>query len=366
MKRTTGSAWLTCLLAALLCAAAARADAASPPQAGPNAEVAARAVRIAWLGSSDNAAHAQARAAFAGISNSLPGGAVFIDNATTAEKMPEAVLSLLRDQPDVLIVTGLPALLAVSAVDSGAIPVVALSPEATPDALRFSARKGGLPPNFHLFPLEYWTARLKALRAATGFSRLGYILPPQQNNAAQDALGSLLGTVANKVGDDGGEVFSVQLSRVDEASCREAVDDLFFDEIDALLLDASGCFAPQQRGREELLELLRQRGILPLSLTDADAVHYGALLAPWQGDNARLGRMRAAALQACSENGTDFALCNGASTTASALLEKLAAQTLYALNLDIAKAMGFNPTAALLAMVRAFFPSAPVPAGQSF
>jgi hypothetical protein len=283
-----------------------------------------------------------------------PGKACFIDIPAVPDNMPEAAQRLLKEQPDLILVSGLPALLALSAQDISAgisaVPVVALSPECTPDALRFSANSGLLPSNFHLFPEQYWSARLKALREVTGFTRLGFILPPK-GNAAQEALGSLLTLASNGVGSNKVGIVSVELADLSEASCREAVDELFFEEIDALLLDASGCFAPEREGREELLELLRQRGILPLSLTDSEAVKHGALLAPWQGESARLGRLIAVALQAYTGSGTNFAKYNE-----NPMKAFLAEQSAYTLNLDIAGSMGFDPPTTLLALVREFFP----------
>jgi hypothetical protein len=152
----------------------------------------------------------------------------------------------------------------------------------------------------------------------------------------------------------------MELAGAPEAvSCSEAVDELFFEEIDALLLDASGCFDPGRHDSGELMALLRQRGILPLSLTDAEAVRQGALLAPRQGEAARLGRLIALMLQSYLDTGTDFASALSSFLQADSerqhLLELTAMQSAYALNLDVAETMGFVPSAGLLARVRKFF-----------
>ncbi|MDR2160557.1 MAG: hypothetical protein LBO77_00200 [Desulfovibrio sp.] len=341
------------------------AGALAPPAAGAGASV--KMPRICWLEEMGNAEHAAGRSAFVHALAKRPHRpelADFYGSAVTPEEMPEAARRLLQEEPDLILVSGIPALRALAAVNTGTIPVLALSPDCTAEALRDMGENGEIPPNFHLFPLGYWSARLDALRGAAGFTRPGLILPSADADrgvdAGRQALGSLLAVASNGVGGSGFEFFSVALSGdPDAVSCREAVDDLFFEEIDALLLDASGCFDACRNGSEELSLLLRQRGILPLSLTEAEAVRQGALLAPWQGEADRLGRLEALMLQPYFDTGTDFASALSSFLQADSerqrVLELMAGQSAYSLNMDVAETMGFEPAAALLARVREFF-----------
>jgi hypothetical protein len=331
------------------------------------ADASVKTPRIGWLEEIGNAEHTAGRYAFIHALEKHPDPpelADFLGSAVTPEEMPEAVRHLLQEEPDLILVSGIPALRSLAAANTGTIPVLALSPDCTPDALRDMAENGKIPSNFHLFPLGYWTARLDALRGATGFTRLGLILPSAHGgsgtDAGREALGPSLAVASNGVGGRGFDFFSVKLAGdADAVSCREAVDELFFEEIDALLLDASGCFDPGRHDSEELLALLRQRGILPLSLTDAEAARQGALLAPWQGEAARLGRLEALMLQSSFDTGTDFASALPSFLQADSerqrVLELMARQSAYALNMGVAGTMGFEPTAALLARVREFF-----------
>jgi hypothetical protein len=171
------------------------------------------------------------------------------------------------------------------------------------------------------------------------------------------------------------------------------VDELFFEEIGALLVDGSGCFESgpdtSSDAEKELWTVLRLRGILPLSLTEAEAARRGALLAPasWResGENARLGRLAAIfALERFNlvagddQNspadgdgtvaafvGPDFADIPGNSRpdghgpdnppdNRSDLRTRLAEQSKYSLNLDTAEALGFDPPAALIARIKEF------------
>jgi hypothetical protein len=221
-----------------------------------------------------------------------------------------------------------------------------------------------------------------------GVSRLGFILPPDElpdsGGAASIIVAASNTVVSNEVG-----VFRVKLSSLGGNACREAVDELFFEEIDALLVDGSGCFESgsdtPSYAEKELWTVLRLRGILPLSLTAAEATRRGALLAPasWResGENARLGRLAAIfALEqfnlvpgvdqndpadgkgtVAASVGPDFADTSvnsrpdgHAPDDRSDLRTRLAEQPNYSLNLDTAEALGFDPSAALIARITEF------------
>jgi len=197
--------------------------------------------------------------------------------------------------------------------------LAALSPDyasGMPPSDELSAKVPLLSPEFH-------KRRIQTLHMVTGFARLGLIAPPASAPDTKRLSFALRRDAANKVGGTelGFELFVFEdLNLSDAAGCREAVDALFFDEIDALVLDGSGCFEPGRADFKELMDLLRQRRILPLSLDDPALAAAGALVAPWEGAQAR------------ADTG----------------------QTQWILNLGTAAAMGFDPSVALLALTRRY------------
>lgn len=234
--------------------------------------------------------HARTRAAFLetlaarleedGKTFELALGIAYGDARDAAEKVLDA-------GPDLVLVAGVEGLRALNAANRGGTPILALSPDCTPCALPEKA----VPGNVVLFSEAVWAEWLRLLHGVTGFARLGMISPPPSAPEGERQLAALLVASANEVGGKAFAHFSHDgLTRADGPGCREAVDDLFFDEIDALLLDGSGCFAPSRPDYAELMALLSGRGILPLSLADPDAARHGALVSPWAGNADRLGR----------------------------------------------------------------------------
>ena len=181
-----------------------------------------------------------------------------------------------------------------------------------------SANSPRMSPEFHV-------NRVRTLHMVTGFARLGLIAPPASAPDTERRVFALRRDAAHKMGsrEGGFELFVFEdMALPDASGCREAVDALFFDEIDALVLDGSACFDPARPDFKELMHLLRQRRILPLSLDNPALAEAGALVAPWEDEQARLR--------------TDTG------------------QAQYILNLGTAAALGFDPSVALLALTRRY------------
>ena len=199
-----------------------------------------------------------------------------------------------------------------------------------------------LPANSPRLSPEFHANRMRTLHMVTGFARLGLIGPPASAPDTERHSFSLRRDAAHKMGSRQGgfELFVFEdMALPDAAGCREAVDALFFDEIDALVLDGSGCFDPARHDFRELMDLLRQRRILPLSLEDPALAAAGALVAPWEGEQASATKVGTAA-----------------PSLGEATRHPLAdtGQTQYILNLGTAAAMGFDPPVALLALTRRY------------
>ncbi|MDR2892599.1 MAG: hypothetical protein LBV80_05895 [Deltaproteobacteria bacterium] len=197
---------------------------------------------------------------------------------------------------------------------------------------------------------EVWINLVLTLHEVTQFSRLGSIKAPESAPAEEQGISTLLLDAANKVaasklyssgaGSSGFTLFTyTDLQQADAAGCREAVDSLFFDEIDALLLDGSACFAPDNQNSAELLELLLSRGIMPISATDHTATEHGALIAPWAGNGERLNRELAA-----------FLMQEGSGMEDATFTPNL--PPLFSLNTATAARLGFDPPVLLLVLTK--------------
>lgn len=116
---------------------------------------------------------------------------------------------------------------------------------------------------------------ISTLHQVTGFTRLGLFAAPDANPVLEVAANYVGMRQGFEVVTPGGEV---DLTK--PANCREALDFLFFEGIDALLLDDSRCFAPGSAEFEDLLRGMEQLGILALSAYGPDHVRQGALLGP--------------------------------------------------------------------------------------
>ncbi len=308
-----------------------------------------------WLESAaENAA--PARAAFFAVMGDrlVPAQGAGLSAASGAEAAAAERL-MSASGPDIILAAGPATLRALARANNGATAVVALSPECTPELFA----DGKAPPNFLLFSPEFWDRRMRTLHAAARFARLGLIVPSESVPEKTRISAALARAAANKVGGRGAfESFVFEgLRAVDAESCRDAVDSLFFDEIDAVLLDGSGCFAPERADFKELMDLLRSRGILPLSLEDPALAEAGALLAPWGGEKARLGRELALFCLRSGPVATKLARAdaNGQSAGPDRKAPVLYTGTdrpLFTLNLTVAGEMGFDPPVALLALTR--------------
>lgn len=332
-------------------------------------------IQVGSLGLSGNTAHTEAVRSFCGTLAAMaaPGKTILNapGNATRSvapEDLTDAARELMRREDlNVILVSDSDALRALAAADNGRVAILALGPDCVPSALDAAA----LRPGMYLFDPRFLQERLGTLRRLIGFSRLGYIGTPPDAARSERERAAAIAEAANNVGGEL-EVFGyTDLNEADEAGCREAVDSLFFDEVDALLLDASGCFDPSRPDFAELTALLRSRGILPLSLTEFDGAEKSALVAPWAGNSSVLGREAALFFRMLPEIGTKFAGIfhdRIASTVVSSDAERLfftpTGDLFYVLNLKTAEAMGFDPPVALLALTKAFAGESPaVPSG---
>lgn len=132
-----------------------------------------------------------------------------------------------------------------------------------------TARTGPFPPEADYGRL------LDTLHAAFDFRRLGLVR--REGGAAS------LVRAALESGRRRGyavTIHDVSFSDADPDACREAVDALFFEGVDALGLDDSACFDPGSRKLADLLEGLRLQGVMALSLHSEEQVRAGALAGP--------------------------------------------------------------------------------------
>lgn len=320
---------------------------------GEAAAAAPRPLRIGVLEEAGNPAHAAAReACFRALALlALPDapppqtetGLLFGVAGKEAENAAKILMA--RDDLDLILASGRENLLRLLDANNGRTRVLALTPECVPSALN-----GAVPKNVLLIPERFWTARLAALHTNTGFTRLGVIFDSKNDAGARLAPATLLAAFDAGARPETFEAFLFEdTTAADAAQCREAADSLFFDEIDALLLEGSACFAPDGENAEELLRVLRVRGVLPVSLADPHAARRGALLSPWEGESARIGRDMALIFR-FSVVGSELANYFSKAEPVADLIPGGAAE--YALNLDAAEAMGFDPSARLLAAAR--------------
>jgi hypothetical protein len=272
----------------------------------------------------------------------VPEGALCRVKAEEAAKAAESLAR--REDLDLILVSGYGNLRQLLAVGTGSALALALTPDCAEAAEATNVRA---------FPGELLLHRLRALHQVAGFKRLGIMVGGKELPGAR-AMHTLL-ALAETAGETlPFAVYSfADMPDSSTQSCREAIDSLYFDAIDALLFDGSACFEGKRGDLQEHLELLGAWGVLPLSLLDAEAAHNGALLAPWTGETARLGR--------------DLALGWLFSTPQGRLGTKLAvlypyihkpvtpftgAAPGYALRLDVAEGMGFDPSPTLLILTR--------------
>lgn len=320
-------------------------------------------IRVGVLEEAGNPAHAAAREAFLlglaamaapGVSSPhiLPEGALLRAAPGDMDRAAETLAA--RGGLDVILVSGRAGLGAVMRAGTGKTPVFCLTGDCVAPLGPSPAPDGGI----SFFPARIWLRRLDELRGATGFARLGVILSPETAPTEAAVLATMLPLLKER----GAEIFPFEgLPSADAAGCREAVDSLFFDEIDALLLDGSACFAKGRADLEELMGLLRSRGILPLSLMDPTAAERGALVSPWAGDEARTARRLAREFRNSPLVVTEFANLFSPDAGAPSAPD---GSSYYILNLDTAEAMGFDPPVSLLAMTMTYARAAAGAAGS--
>ncbi|MDL2290688.1 hypothetical protein LJC09_01105 [Desulfovibrio sp. OttesenSCG-928-F20] len=299
---------------------------------------------------------------------------------TLEELRSKAALLMERQDLDLVLAADPMSLRALAAEHNKHTPVLAFSPYCVASALdggpdnKTDDAPESRPDLFFLFPEDFLCQRLSLLRQLTGFKKLGFIAPAKDADEKARLEALALESAAALIAGKTLELYVFEdLARADEENCREALDSLFFDQTDALLLDGSGCFAPDAPHFTELLHLAQSRGMLPLSLTDPDLYRHGALLSPWSGNDDRLGRFLAAcalgimdaALEG-ADSGTEFALNNDNADAANKddqpaeptrsprLLPLPGWQPYFSLNLAVAADMAFEPSAGLLALTRSY------------
>lgn len=294
---------------------------------------------------------------------------LLLDKAENGAGLAAAARALAeRTDLDLILVTGPEALAAVSGARAelgrAAPPVLALTADCPLPQLRaLAAEPGAGQPVGWAWPAgdgtdgvllpapAFWGQRLADYAGAVRFRRLGLIRPADEAPLAERAVALALRQQAEGLAErELFEVFTYDgLADTSPEQCREAVDYLFFDEIDALVLDGYGCFSPARADYAELLGLLRQRGIFPLAMRDSALAAGGALLAPAPGEGERLGQAFAAQFFAAT------AAHPGAGT--AGIPRRLGgyfapALPFFSVNLATAGSMGFDPPAALMAVSR--------------
>lgn len=198
-------------------------------------------------------------------------------------------------------------------------------------------------------PEAFWQRRLRSFAEAVDCKRLGYIAPPpspatwrDETEKEKNPKNILLEQGLRWQADTGQQFFPyTRLTGLDPAQCREAVDDLFFDEIDAMILDHNPCFHPDRADFSELMELLHQRGIMPLGLADSRFAGKGVLLGVDEADLRRRGKglaLVADQLLHKKNQKTHIFLWDGGG------------QISFYLDLRVARRMGFDPPLWLLAV----------------
>ncbi len=168
---------------------------------------------------------------------------------------------------------------------------------------------------------------VETLHAAFLFSRLG-VLSREENDSPYLKAARIAATRQD---------FVVVLEDLpaggrDPEQCREAVDALFFDGVDAIVLDDSPCFDPESEDFADLMQGLVLQGVSALSLHTEKHVRAGALAGPAdQAAPSARGAPRADGVPRAEQ-------------------KKLLVLRPLAINVDTAKALGIDlSVAALLA-----------------
>ncbi len=172
----------------------------------------------------------------------------------------------------------------------------------------------------------------------TGFATLGLMLvqgDPQSRTIMEAAAAA-----ARSAGFDLAPPFDLPAEPGPE-DCREALDSLYFDAVDAVLL-ARACFPPERPENGELLRLLAERGNKALCFSPG-LVKEGALLSPSTEELRRMDLAWQARGKAGQQQETDY----------------YASPPGWSLNLAASAVQGFNPAPGALLRVETFFTSLP-------
>ncbi len=180
---------------------------------------------------------------------------------------------------DFVLLSGTLACEAVLQAEKIPAPLLAL----TPDCAFLNQNLPGFGPAF-------WEQRLEQIAALGRFQRPGLVEMPDGSGPAR-----LLLAQRKNAEHAGLALFSYAPERLDVESCREALDNLFFDGVDMLVLDGNACFNPHDpnitsEAVAEFFALLAQRGMAPVWLyeTGPDGV-----FTPLPEDAARMGEFLA-------------------------------------------------------------------------
>lgn len=246
---------------------------------------------------------------------------------------------LFDEKPDLILVFSIDALIFLSHFEIGNIPVVTMTPDC---ASAFLPPENQITTGLFASP-AFWENRIQRFGEAAGFRRPGYILTPLTHSPGGHYLGRMVLAAGEKwQTDPDTQFFSREpVGNMDPDTCREVVDDLFFDDIDAMILDGNPCFDPGRPDFGELMVLLHQRGILPVSIADPGLSGKGILLGVDETDMARRGHVLACAAfqMIMAENRTMPAGWGGTQ------------QVSFFLDLNVAVKMGFDPPVWLLSIV---------------
>ena len=150
------------------------------------------------------------------------------------------------------------------------------APAVPPSVAHAGERTAELPETAREYA-QFVRQTLVSLHAATGFGHMGLVLGPHQPKGFE----ALVQDIAARNG------FTISLHRVEKQEtmlqCREGIDILFFEGIEAVLLDDAPCYSPDHPDFPEMLTDLAQLGVMALSMHSTQGkamVDKGVLAGP--------------------------------------------------------------------------------------
>ncbi len=355
--------WTVCLSFFFFAIPVSAQEIKSTKRATPTSSVAALApIRVGVLSEADDKTHIDVVTAFVDTLNNLtkptfkqaftlvPDAQFSVPTANPQASYNAAQTLTQRDDLQLILVAGHEnGKQLLSANDTKAV-FVALSNDTFPPQTTAVQTNAFNAKNVQIFPEQFWFARLLDLQRVVGLKRLGIILDKKTEQSATRVAQTLAQLQHTDVPFEY-FVFELQSDATTEA-CREALDSLFFDEVDSLLFEGSRCFSADRNDLPEQLAVLQSRGMLPVSVADPEAVQRGALIAPSQDVYQKLAWELALNLRFNPVLTSSFA--NVFQVAVSPPQNFSGFMPYYTLNMSLAEVMNFAPSAALLAVTHTF------------